>query len=349
MSYLLEPGSNPSSCSRRLESRSYSSRSSGFRSQSWSRGGGGGLSTSSSCSRRLGSLQAPGRAYSSADSLELSQGSGLNGEQRVAGRSSSEKELLQGLNDRFAGYIDKVHCLEQHNKQLDTELQAHRHQQLHQGQLGQVYEGELRELRELLQQVQQDKGHIQLQSEHLEEDLQRLRERLEEEARQREDTEANIRALAKETQQATLLQAELDKKAQSLQEEVSFLRANHQEEVAELCAQIQAPQLTLEPGHFPQADLTSALREIRAQLQGHSAKNLQQTEEWFKGRYAKLNQAAQLNKDAIRSARDEITEYRRQLQSKSIELESVRGTKESLERQLTDIEDRHTADASNYQ
>ncbi|GCC42562.1 hypothetical protein chiPu_0026513, partial [Chiloscyllium punctatum] len=342
MSYILETVSSPSSY-RRLESRTYSSRAVASRPQPWSRVSAPAPVLTSASYRRLASaVQAP-RAYSSSDSLDLSQSSGLNGDYRgVGGRN--EKELLQGLNDRFAGYIDKVHCLEQHNKQLEAEIQAQRQKQAGHGQLGEVYEQELRELRSLIEQVNQDKALLQLQSEHLEEDLQRLRERCEDEARLRDDTEAHVRAFRKETEDSALIKLEMEKKAQSLQEELAFLRANHEEELADLFAQIQASQVTLERKEPLKGDLSSALKEIRSQLEGHSAKNLQQTEEWFQCRYAKLNEAAELNKDAIRSAREEINEYRRQLQSKCIELESVRGTKDSLERQINDIEDRHNAD-----
>ncbi len=96
-------------------------------------------------------------------------------------------------------------------------------------------------------------------------------------------------------------------------------------------------------------DITSALREIRAQLDGLSSKNLQQAEEVFNCRYAMLTDTAVHNKDAIKSVRDEIADYRRQIQAKNMELEALRGTKDSLERQLHDIDDRHNSDVASYQ
>ncbi|XP_059821755.1 neurofilament medium polypeptide-like [Hypanus sabinus] len=351
MSYILETVGNPSSY-RRVETRSFSSRasaspSSGFRSQSWSRlSPNPAASSSASSYRRIASVHAP-RAYSSSDSIDFSQSSALNGDYKAI--RSNEKELLQGLNDRFAGYIEKVHYLEQQNKELESEIQAHRQKQVSHGQLGDVYDQEIRELRSLIEQMNHEKAQIQLDAAHLDDDLQRLKDRFDEEARLRDETEAAIRALKKETDDAGLMKVEMEKKAQSLQDEVAFLRSNHEEEVADLFAQIQASQVTVEKKDFLKTDITSALKEIRSQLEGHSAKNMQQAEEWFKCRYVKLNEAAEMNKDAIRAAREEIGEYRRQLQSKSIELESVRSTKESLERQLSDIEDRHNADVSNYQ
>ncbi|MGH0167668.1 UNVERIFIED_CONTAM: hypothetical protein FKN15_053598 [Acipenser sinensis] len=327
-------------------SRSSTTPSSGFRSQSWSRAS---PSSSISSSFKRTNVAVP-RAYSSAvhsssDSLDFSQSSALNGDYK----RSNEKEQLQGLNDRFAGYIDKVHYLEQQNKEIEAEIQALRQKQVTPSQLGNVYDQELGELRAVLEQVNHEKAQIQLDTDHIEEDIHRLKDRYEEEVRVREDTEATIRAMKKDVEDSALVRVELDKRAQSLQDEIAFLKNNHEEEVGELLAQIQASQVTVERKDYLKTDITSALKEIRSQLEGHSSQNLQQAEDWFKCRYSKLTEAADQNKEAIKSARDEISEYRRQLQSKSIELESARGTKESLERQLNDIEDRHNSDLTSYQ
>ncbi|ERE87553.1 neurofilament medium polypeptide [Cricetulus griseus] len=358
MSYTLDSLGNPSAYRRVTETRSSFSRvsgspSSGFRSQSWSRGS---PSTVSSSYKR--SALAPRLAYSSAmlssaeSSLDFSQSSSLlnggsGGDYKLS--RSNEKEQLQGLNDRFAGYIEKVHYLEQQNKEIEAEIQALRQKQVSHAQLGDAYDQEIRELRATLEMVNHEKAQVQLDSDHLEEDIHRLKERFEEEARLRDDTEAAIRALRKDIEESSMVKVELDKKVQSLQDEVAFLRSNHEEEVADLLAQIQASHITVERKDYLKTDISTALKEIRSQLECHSDQNMHQAEEWFKCRYAKLTEAAEQNKEAIRSAKEEIAEYRRQLQSKSIELESVRGTKESLERQLSDIEERHNHDLSSYQ
>nr|XP_061800290.1 neurofilament medium polypeptide-like isoform X2 [Nerophis lumbriciformis] len=309
----------------------------GFRSQTWSRASPG-SNTSATYKRNANKPRA--------DTFELSQSSLLSAD---SSRRSNEKEQLQGLNDRFAVYIDKVHYLEQQNKQIEDEIQALRHQQVSRSQLGDLFDQELQELRATLEQIHRDKSQIQLDSDHLEDDIQRLRERLDEEARVREDTEAIIRILKKDTGDSELLKSELEKKVQSLQDEIAFIRNNHEEEVSELLGHIQASQVTVERRDPQRADITEALREIRSELEGHSDQNLQQVESWFMCHYAKLNEASEQNKDAIKNARDEISDYRRQLQSKTVELESVRGTRDSLERQLGDIEDRHNSDLAGLQ
>lgn len=262
----------------------------------------------------------------------------------------NEKEQLQGLNDRFAVYIDKVHFLEEQNKQIEAEINALRRKQVSRTQLGEEHERELQELRGAIEQLHSDKARLHVDAERLQDDIQRLRERLEDEARVRADTEAMTRALKKDAGDATLARAELEKKIQALQEEIVFVRNDHEEEVGELLGQLQASHVvTAEKREWQKADITDALREIRAQLEGHSNRNLQQVEDWFMCRYAKLTEAAEQNKDAIKSAKDEIADYRRQLQAKTVELEAARGTKESLERQLSDIEDRHNSDLASLQ
>ncbi|KAJ3605035.1 hypothetical protein NHX12_027086 [Muraenolepis orangiensis] len=264
-------------------------------------------------------------------------------------KRSNEKEQLQGLNDRFAGYIDRVHYLEQQNKQIEEEIQALRQKQVSRNQLGDIYDQELQELRSVLEQIHHDKAQIQLDTDHIEEDIQRMRDRFDEEARIREETEAIIRMLKKDTSDSELMKSEMEKKVQSLQDEIAFIRNNHEEEVSELIAQMQESQVSVERKYFQKTDITEALREIRCELEGHSNQNLHQVEDVFMCRYSKLTEAAEQNKDAMKSARDEISEYRRQLQTKTMELESVCGTRDSLERQLNDIEDRHNSDLSSLQ
>ncbi|KAL7828553.1 hypothetical protein SRHO_G00321870 [Serrasalmus rhombeus] len=327
-----------------LETRAVrSSPPTAMRSQSWSKS-----KPLISISYKRTSNAPADRAYRLAalpppDSLELS--SALNGDHV----RTNEKEQLHGLNERFASYIDKVRYLEEQNSQLEAEIQALRQQKLSQSQLSDTHEREIRDLRSTLERLGREKAQVLLDTDHVGEDLQRLRERYEEEARLREQLESATRSMKKDKDGSIVTKMDLEKKVQALLDEMDFLRDNHEEEVNELLAQLQAAQVPVERRDFQKSDITSALREIRAQLDGLSTKNLKQAEDVFKCRYAMLTDAAEQNKDAIKSVRDEIADYRRQLQAKNGELEALRGTKESLERQLSDIEDRHSNDIGSYQ
>ncbi|XP_078386897.1 neurofilament medium polypeptide-like isoform X2 [Cetorhinus maximus] len=315
----------------------------GSRSQSWTRGNPSSLKHSNLSVSRGYSSQAP----RSSESMQFYQSGAFNGEHKVVG--VNEKELMQGLNDRFAGFIDKVRQLEQQNKGLEAEITDLRERQTSQSGLANIYEPEMAELRNLIQETERQKMQVYLDRDHLEEDLQRLKRKYEEERQTGHDTEASIQACKKDRENTNLIKLDLERKAQSLIDEVVFLKNNHEEEVADLFSQIQASQVGVEMKDFLKPDLTGALREIRAQMEGYTNVNMQQAEEWFTSRVAKLNNAAVTNREALQSTRQEISEHNRQLQCKSLELETVRGRKESLEKQLNEIENRNHSELIQYQ
>uniref|UniRef100_A0A8C3AWK2 IF rod domain-containing protein n=1 Tax=Cyclopterus lumpus TaxID=8103 RepID=A0A8C3AWK2_CYCLU len=261
----------------------------------------------------------------------------------------NEKEILQTLNDRFAGYIDKVRNLEMHNRNLEAEAAALRQSQAGRASVGEHYERELGDLRGLLQQLTGEKTRATLEHEHLEEDIQHLRVKMDDEARNREEVEAAARTMKKYVDECRLARMELDKKLCALEEEAVFLKKNHEEEVAELLEQIHGAQVSFDMRDALKTDVTGALREIRAQLDGHASKSSTHAEEWFNVRMERLSEAARSNQGAIRGSQEEIIDYRRQLQSRTIELETLRGTKDSLERQCMENEDRHHDDLNSLQ
>uniref|UniRef100_A0A672GGT4 Alpha-internexin-like n=1 Tax=Salarias fasciatus TaxID=181472 RepID=A0A672GGT4_SALFA len=152
----------------------------------------------------------------------------------------------------------------------------------------------------------------------------------------------------KDVDDATMVRLDLEKKVESLLDEINFLRKVHEEEVVELTDMIQAAQVSVEM-EVSKPDLTSALKEIRGQYESMASKNLQSAEEWYKTKFADLSEQATRSNEAIRASREEMNEFRRQLQSKTIEIESLRGTNESLEKQLREMEDRHSVEIGNYQ
>ncbi|XP_005878372.1 PREDICTED: alpha-internexin [Myotis brandtii] len=215
------------------------------------------------------------------DGLDLSQAAARTNEYKII--RTNEKEQLQGLNDRFAVFIEKVHQLETQNRSLETSW--------------------------------------------------------------------SLKAQQRDVDGATLARLDLEKKVESLLDELAFVRQVHDEEVAELLATLQASSQAAAEVDVAVAkpDLSSALREIRAQYESLAAKNLQSAEEWYKSKFANLNEQAARSTEAIRASREEIHEYRRQLQARTIEIEGLRGANESLERQILELEERHSAEVASYQ
>uniref|UniRef100_A0A3P9LR02 Internexin neuronal intermediate filament protein, alpha b n=1 Tax=Oryzias latipes TaxID=8090 RepID=A0A3P9LR02_ORYLA len=310
----------------------------GYRSSSLSRTG---ISSLSSYSKRSG------RSFSMPlETFDLSQSSVLNNEFKIV--RTNEKEQMQGLNDRFAMFIEKVRNLEQHNKVLETELVALRQRQAEPSRLAELYQQEMRELRTQLDELNGEKSQLLIERDSIDEDLQRLRAKYEEEFRAREEAESILKAFKKDVDDATMVRLDLEKKVESLLDEINFLRKVHEEEVAELTDMIQAAQVSVEM-EVSKPDLTSALKEIRSQYESMASKNLQSAEEWYKSKFADLSEQANRSNETIRASREELNEFRRQLQSKTIEIESLRGTNDSLEKQLREMEDRHGVEILSYQ
>lgn len=189
---------------------------------------------------------APGRVFSSPspmqDSLmDLSQSTAITNELKII--RTNEKEQLQGLNDRFASFIEKVHNLEQQNKVLEAEVAVLRQRNNEPSRLHELYEQEIRELRARVEELTHEKSQMHVDCAQLGDTLERLREKLEEESRLREEAEGALKGYRKDVDDATLARLELEKKVESLLDEIAFLRKVHEEELQELQSSLQASQV----------------------------------------------------------------------------------------------------------
>ncbi|XP_077162084.1 neurofilament light polypeptide isoform X1 [Paroedura picta] len=317
-------------------------------------GGGGGYgmarSTYSSLSAPVSSVSVR-RSYTSSsssslmpsvDSLDLSQVAAISSDLKSI--RSQEKAQLQDLNDRFACFIERVHELEQQNKVLEAELLVLRQKHSEPSRFRALYEQEIRELRLATEEATHEKQALQGERESLEETLRALQARYEEEILNREDAEARLLEVRKSADEAALARAELEKRIDSLLDELAFLKKVHEEELAELQAQIQYAHLSVEMDVSAKPDLSSALRDIRSQYEKLAARNMQNAEEWFRSRFTVLTESAAKNTDAVRAAKDEVSESRRLLKAKTLEIEATRGMNEALEKQLQDLEEKQNAD-----
>ncbi|NWS28939.1 PERI protein, partial [Polioptila caerulea] len=147
---------------------------------------------------------------------------------------------------------------------------------------------------------------------------------------------------------ATLSRLELERKVELLMDEIGFLKKLHEEELRDL--EVSAPSPAgLAEVEVCKPELTAALREIRTQYESIAVKNLQEAEEWYKSKFADLSDAANRNHEALRLAKQEMNESRRQIQSLTCEVDGLKGVNEALQRQMREMEDEFGEEIGNYQ
>ncbi|KAM6307958.1 peripherin [Podargus strigoides] len=261
----------------------------------------------------------------------------------AAAARDAEREELAALNDRFAAFLERVRALERQNGALRSALGRTAAAPRTAG----LVQGELRELRERLQHLGRDRDRLQAERDGLAADLVVLRQRLEDETQKREDAEKSLVLFRKDVDNATLSRLELERKVELLLDEIGFLKKLHEEELRDLEGSALSSAAPVEV-EVCKPELTAALREIRTQYESIAVKNLQEAEEWYKSKFADLSDAANRNHEALRLAKQEMNESRRQIQSLTCEVDGLKGMNEALQRQMREMEEEFGEEVGGY-
>lgn len=254
---------------------------------------------------------------------------------------ANEKEEMQELNVKFAGYIEKVQALEQKNTALQAELTAL--QSRYKGGptgIGEEYELKFRELRELIEKLTDEKGAVDIERGYMEEEVEAWRLKLEEELALKEEAEIILREFRQDVDNATLQKAELEKRIEQLVAEIKFLKKLHDEEVADLLRQIEESKVTAELDS-DQPEVATYLRNMRAEIEAAAAHNVQEAEKWYKTKFHTLKEHAGKHEEKMKTMKDEITSFRNQITELQNQIEGLRAHNAALDQQLEDIEMSH--------
>ncbi|KAJ1213881.1 hypothetical protein NDU88_001511 [Pleurodeles waltl] len=280
--------------------------------------------SSSTCRVRMGNQGTP---------LEVGPGVHLH--------RPNEKQELQELNTRFAGYIEKVRSLEQKNRALRAELEELGSRFKAKGTgMADEYEREFKELKELIEKLTQEKGAEDIERGNLVEEIDIWMVKCEEELTLKEEAERTLREFRQDVDNATIQKLDLERKVEQLVDEIEFLKKLHDEEVADLMRQIEDSKVTVEL-ESTRPDLAAALRDVRIQMEKLAAKNIQEAEAWYKTKFDTLKGQVSKHDVQLSSMKEEISKYSSKITELENQISALRARNEALESQLQDMEANH--------
>ncbi|NXE43903.1 GFAP protein, partial [Ptilorrhoa leucosticta] len=267
--------------------------------------------------------------------MDFSLAAALNSEFRET-RTNEKVEMME-LNDRFASYIEKVRLLEQQNKVLVVELNQAREQEP--SRTADIYQEELRDLRRRVEQLATAKARLEMERDNLAEDLGSLQQKLQDEVTLRLEAESNLAAYRQV--RAGARSCISHPATRELSSQLGLPREWAGMGDVSLCHGFPGPRpcCGAEQGCVPTPCATGT--HPCPVVLSHGTCPLSQ--------FADLTDAAARHAEALRVAKQEANEYRRQLQALTCDLEALRGSNESLERQLRELEERYALETAGYQ
>lgn len=261
----------------------------------------------------------------------------------------NEKEEMQELNMKFAGYIEKVQALEQRNTALQAELATL--QGCYKGRpfgIGEEYELKFKKLQELIENLTNEKGAADIERGYMEEEVEMWRQKLEEELALKEEAEMILKEFCRDVDNATLQKAELEKRIEQLVAEIEFLKKMHEEDVADLMKQVENSKITSELDcDLP--DLVAYLRKIRAEIEAVAANNVQEAEKWYKTKFDTLKEHAGKHEKKMKTMKDEIMSFNNQVTDLQNQIEGLRAHNVALVQQLENMEMSHMDKVGNLE
>lgn len=157
-----------------------------------------------------------------------------------------------------------------------------------------------------------------------------------------------LREFREDVDNATLQKADLERRVEQLVAEIEFLKKLHSEEVAELIKQIEESKVTVELDS-DRPDLAAHLRKTRAEIEAVAARNVQEAEKWYKGKFDTLKESAVKQETQINTMRQEISTLSSEASDLQNQIDALRAKNAALEQQLEDMEMSHLDKVSNLE
>ncbi|KAH1184734.1 keratin, type I cytoskeletal 18-like [Mauremys mutica] len=262
--------------------------------------------------------------------------------------AGSQQEALQGLNERLAGYLQRVRGLEAANRGLEEEIAQVRARRGGAGQRDwEACERPLVELRKQVEDLNMDNAKLLLQIDNARLAADDFKVKLEAEQAMCDSVQKDIQGLRKIMEDTNFLRMKQEAELEGLKEELAHLRKSHKEEAEALRALIANSDVTVEVDNPKKQELSESIAQIRKQYEKVAEQNREDAESWYKDKFDTLSQEANVNTQALEEAKSELSELRRQLQGLEIERQTLQKMVDTLQNTLQNTEARYNDQLAN--
>ncbi|XP_072223296.1 keratin, type I cytoskeletal 18-like [Leuresthes tenuis] len=303
-------------------------------------GGAGGYGTrisTATYSQRVGSGFGGGYEYQSSGSTSGSLAIG------------NEKFAMQHLNDRLASYLETVRNLEKANHSLEIKIRKiiEKKGPL-EGKDHSRFYAIITDMRGKISAMIKDNAHLAINLDNATLASEDFKLKMESEISIRQMVEADVARLRKLLDDTNVMRMHLESDIESLKEELITLKKNHDNDVAELRAQIAEAGVQVDVDAPKGQDLARIMEEMRAKYERIALKNQEDLKTWHESQITEVQVQVTESSTALKEATSMMSETRRRYQSMDIELQSLLSMKAALEASLRDIEMRYNMELERY-
>ncbi|XP_077305769.1 keratin, type I cytoskeletal 18-like isoform X1 [Lithobates pipiens] len=256
---------------------------------------------------------------------------------------NNHQEAMQGLNERLAGYLQRVRGLEEENRKLQEEIDEQSAQKSSLARDWDTYQAPLHQLRKQVEDLNMDNAKLLLQIDNARLAADDFKVKLEAEQAICDGVQKDTQGLRKMIDDTNFQRMKLEAEVEALREELAHLTQDHKEEVAALQALIANNNVKVEVDAPKKADLNDSIAQIRSQYEKMAEQNRIEAENAYKTKFDALSQEANSNTKALEQAKNEVTDLRRQLQALEMEHQNLQKTVDSLDHVLKDTEDHYAS------
>nr|XP_057940272.1 keratin, type II cytoskeletal cochleal-like isoform X3 [Doryrhamphus excisus] len=251
-----------------------------------------------------------------------------------------EKDQIKTLNNRFAGFIDKVRFLEQQNKMLETKWSLLQEQTTTRSNIDAMFEAYIANLRRHLDGLGNEKIKLESELKNMQGIVEDFKCKYEDEITKRGTLENEFVLIKKEVDNAYMGKIDLEAQIDSLQDEINFLRAIYDAELRELQSQIKDTSVVVEMDNSRNLDMETIIAEVKAQYEDIANRSRQDTEACYQQKYQEMEASAGQYGDDLRSTKNEIAELNRLISRLQNEIDAVKAQRANLEAQIAEAEER---------